>query len=90
MMETLTIADAFQRALLVMTMGSLPILLTAMGVGMLIGILQTATSIQEQTLTFIPKLLAVVAVLMILGPWLFRLVGELAISLFTDLYMYVG
>lgn len=90
MMETLTIADAFQRALLVMTMGSLPILLTAMGVGMLIGILQTATSIQEQTLTFIPKLLAVVAVLMLLGPWLFRLVGELAISLFTDLYMYVG
>lgn len=89
-METLTIADAFQRALLVMTLGALPILLTAMGVGMLIGILQTATSIQEQTLTFIPKLLAVVAMLMFLGPWLFRLVGELAVSLFTDLYMYVG
>lgn len=89
-MDILTIADAFQRALLVMTIGSLPILLTAMGVGMLIGILQTATSIQEQTLTFIPKLLAVVAMLAILGPWIFRLVGELAISLFTDLYKYVG
>jgi flagellar biosynthetic protein FliQ len=88
--ETLTIADAFQRALLVMTIGSMPILLTAMGVGMLIGILQTATSIQEQTLTFIPKLLAVVAMLALLGPWIFSLVGDLAISMFTDLYKYVG
>lgn len=89
-METLTIADAFQRALLVMLVGALPILLTAMAVGMLIGILQTATSIQEQTLTFIPKLLAVVTMLAVMGPWLFRLVGDLAISLFTDLYKYVG
>ncbi len=89
-METLTIADAFQRSLLVMMTGSLPILLTAMVVGMLIGIFQTATSIQEQTLSFIPKLLAVVAVMALLGPWLFRLVGDFAISLFTDLYKYVG
>lgn len=89
-MDTLTIADAFQRALLVMIMGALPILLTAMGVGMLIGIIQTATSIQEQTLTFIPKLLAVVAMLALLGPWIFGLVGGLAVSIFTDLYRYVG
>ncbi len=89
-METLTIADAFQRSLLVMMTGALPILLTAMVVGMLIGIFQTATSIQEQTLSFIPKLLAVVAMLALLGPWLFRLVGDFAISLFTDLYKYVG
>ena len=89
-MDTLTIADAFQRALLVMITGSLPILLTAMGVGMLIGIFQTATSIQEQTLSFIPKLLAVVAMLALLGPWIFRLVGDFAVSLFTDLYKYVG
>ena len=89
-MDTLTIADAFQRSLLVMLTGALPILLTAMGVGMLIGIFQTATSIQEQTLSFIPKLLAVVAMLALLGPWLFRLIGDFAISLFTDLYKYVG
>ncbi len=89
-METLTIADAFQRSLLVMMTGALPILLTAMVVGMLIGIFQTATSIQEQTLSFIPKLLAVVAMLALLGPWIFQLVGDFAISLFTDLYKYVG
>ena len=89
-MDTLTIADAFQRSLLVMMTGALPILLTAMVVGMLIGIFQTATSIQEQTLSFIPKLLAVVAMLALLGPWLFQLVGDFAISLFTDLYKYVG
>ncbi len=73
-----------------MMTGALPILLTAMVVGMLIGIFQTATSIQEQTLSFIPKLLAVVAMLALLGPWLFQLVGDFAISLFTDLYKYVG
>ncbi len=89
-METLTIADAFQRSLLVMMTCALPILLTAMVVGMLIGIFQTATSIQEQTLSFIPKLLAVVAMLALLGPWIFQLVGDFAISLFTDLYKYVG
>lgn len=86
----MTIADAFQRALLVMLMSALPILLTAMGVGMLIGILQTATSIQEQTLTFIPKLLAVVAMLAMMGPWMFRMVCDLAISLFSGLFMFTG
>lgn len=89
-METLTIADAFQRSLLVMMTGSLPVLLAAMVVGMLIGIFQTATSIQEQTLSFIPKLLAVVVIMALWGPWLFQLVGDFAVSLFTDLYKYVG
>lgn len=75
---------------MVMMVAALPILLTAMAVGMLVGILQTATSIQEQTLTFIPKLLAAVGMMALLGPWIFRLVGDFAVSLFTDLYKYVG
>ena len=49
---------------------SLPVLLVAMSVGLLIGILQTATSIQEQTLIFIPKILAVFVCIVLLSPWM--------------------
>lgn len=47
-----------------------PLLLSALAVGLLVGVLQAATQIQEQTLSFIPKLLALVVALVIMGPWL--------------------
>lgn len=47
-----------------------PLLLSALAVGLLVGVLQAATQIQEQTLSFIPKLLALVIALVIMGPWL--------------------
>ena len=47
-----------------------PLLLAALAVGLLVGVLQAATQIQEQTLSFIPKLLALVVALIIMGPWL--------------------
>lgn len=49
---------------------SVPILLVSMIVGLIISLLQTLTSIQEQTLTFVPKLLAIMLALMTMGPWL--------------------
>jgi flagellar biosynthetic protein FliQ len=49
-----------------------PILLTAMIVGLLISIFQSVTSIQEQTLTFVPKALSIVALLVLLMPWMLR------------------
>ena len=49
---------------------SLPILLISMIVGLVISLFQTLTSIQEQTLTFVPKLLAIMLALMIMGNWL--------------------
>ena len=49
---------------------SAPMLLVSLVVGLLISIFQTVTSIQEQTLTFVPKLLAIMLALMIMGPWL--------------------
>lgn len=49
---------------------AVPILLVSMIVGLVISLFQTLTSIQEQTLTFVPKLLAIMLVLMIMGPWL--------------------
>ena len=51
-----------------------PLLLTAMLVGLLVSLLQTVTSIQEQTLTFVPKALAVLGVLILILPWILRTV----------------
>lgn len=49
---------------------SVPLLLVSMIVGIIISLFQTLTSIQEQTLTFVPKLLAIMIALMIMGNWL--------------------
>ncbi len=49
-----------------------PLLLTALAVGLIVGIFQAATQINEMTLSFIPKLLAMAAVLAITGPWMIR------------------
>lgn len=88
-MDALNISDAMNNAMWVIVLASLPILLVAMGVGLIVGILQTATSIQEQTLAFIPKILAVIFSLILFGPWMCRMVGELAVRLFTDMYRYI-
>jgi flagellar biosynthetic protein FliQ len=89
-METLTVSDAFISAIWTMLLAAMPALLIAMSVGLLVGIIQTATSIQEQTLAFIPKMLAVIISLLLFGPWMFRMVSGLAIRLFTDMYKFVG
>ena len=68
---------------------SLPILLVAMLVGLVIGILQTATSIQEQTLIFIPKIVAVLLALVAFGPWMFGRVGDMARLIFGQLERFV-
>ncbi|MFB6344713.1 MAG: flagellar biosynthetic protein FliQ [bacterium] len=49
-----------------------PLLMAGVGVGLVVSILQTATSIQEQTLTFVPKILALITVIGILGPWMIQ------------------
>ena len=55
---------------------ALPMLLVGLIVGLLISILQAVTQIQEQTLSFIPKILALVAVLAIAGPWMLSSVTD--------------
>ena len=62
--------DVLSMAIWTMLAVALPVLLVAMAVGLLIGIIQTATSIQEQTLIFIPKILAVFLFIFFVGPWM--------------------
>jgi flagellar biosynthesis protein FliQ len=61
-----------QHALYIAMMVSAPLLLTALFVGLLVGVIQAATQIHEMTLSFIPKLLAMALVGLIVGPWMLR------------------
>jgi flagellar biosynthetic protein FliQ len=59
-----------------------PILITALVIGLVISILQATTSIQEQTLTFVPKIAAIMLVIALLGGWMFTHLGEYTKRLF--------
>jgi len=59
-----------------------PLLLSALAVGLIVAILQATTSIQEQTLTFVPKVLTILLVLALLGSWMFSSLGDYTKDLF--------
>ncbi len=63
-----------QQALWVTMLIAAPLLLSALAVGLLIGMFQAATSINEMTLSFIPKLLVLVMALVVAGPWMLSLI----------------
>ena len=67
-----TVIDIGQQALMVTVMLATPLLLAALLTGLVVGLFQAATQIQEQTLSFIPKLLAMVVALFATGPWLLQ------------------
>jgi flagellar biosynthetic protein FliQ len=61
---------------------ALPLLLSALAVGLVVAILQATTSIQEQTLTFVPKVLVILLMLGLLGGWMFSSLGDYTVRLF--------
>ncbi|AXU95564.1 flagellar biosynthesis protein FliQ [Erwinia persicina] len=67
-----------------------PLLLAALVSGLLISLLQAATQINEQTLSFIPKILAVVTTIVIAGPWMLNLVLDYMRTLFSNLPYTIG
>lgn len=68
---------------MVLMIVSAPLLGVGMLVGLVISIFQTTTSIQEQTLTFVPKILAIMLVLALLGGWMFASLGDYTVNLFS-------
>lgn len=62
-----------------------PILVTAIAVGLLVSVLQTVTSIQEQTLTFVPKMVAVAIVLIVGSHWMIRTLVDYSIWIFQKI-----
>ena len=68
---------------------SAPMLLVSLVVGFVISILQTVTSIQEQTLTFVPKLVAIFVTLVLTGNWVFKSVAEFLQELCLNFSYYI-
>jgi flagellar biosynthesis protein FliQ len=69
---------------------SAPALLISMAVGLVIAVLQATTSIQEQTLTFVPKLAAILGVLVIFGPWMLNTIVEFTKQIFATIPNITG
>lgn len=67
-----------------------PLLLTALIVGLLVGFFQAATQLNEMTLTFVPKLLALGAVLALAGPWMLRELTDYTISLVQHIPVWIN
>lgn len=65
-----------------------PALIVGMTVGLLVSFFQTITSLQEQTLTIVPKMLAVIATLVLLLPWILGTLREFTATLFENLAFY--
>jgi len=81
--------DVAREAIMKVILVSAPMLLIALIVGLLVSIFQTVTSIQEQTLAFIPKIIAVFISLLIFGPWLLNQMVELVNTLFTSFNIFI-
>ena len=79
------IVEIGQRALEIMLLLAMPLLLVALVVGLLVGIFQAATQINEMTLSFIPKLLAMTAALALAGPWMLKILISYTRELFESI-----
>ena len=79
-----------RQALKLVLMLSGPPLLAGLVVGMLISIFQAATQIQEMTLSFVPKIIAVFVVLIIFLPWMIKVMHGFTIDLILNFYRYLG
>jgi flagellar biosynthetic protein FliQ len=76
------ITAILRQAVLQVLMIASPMLLSALLIGLVIAILQATTSIQEQTLTFVPKVFVILLVLAFLGGWMFTSLGQYTTELF--------
>lgn len=79
------VVNLFREALYTAMLVSAPILLLSLFVGLLISIFQAATSIQEFTLTFVPKIVVVAVILVLLLPWMMEVMITFTINLFHQI-----
>ena len=85
-----TVLNVSQNALLVMSVLLLVLLVPALLVGVLVSMFQAATQINEMTLSFIPKLLVTLLVMVMAGPWIMRVVIDYTIILFEQIPGMLG
>ena len=79
-----------QEALMTVLIVATPMLGLELIVGLMVSVFQATTSIQEQTLAFIPKIIAVFVAILIFGPWMLRIIVEYVTNIFVNLPQYIG
>ncbi len=84
-----TVIDIVQLALFTIIKAAAPPLLMGLSVGLIVSIFQAVTSIQEATLAFIPKILAVLASIILFGPYIQATITELFISLYSSIPAFI-
>ena len=89
-MSVETVSEIGNKALYLIIEVSLPLLLVSLIIGLIISIFQTVTSIQEQTLTFVPKIICVFLSLMLFGHWMLNSMVEFMVELISNFALYVN
>ena len=84
------VMDLAHKTLMVTSLISAPLLLIALITGLVIGMLQAATQINESTLSFIPKLLMLVLSLFVAGPWILRVLIDFTRELYASIPAMIG
>jgi flagellar biosynthesis protein FliQ len=84
-----TVTAIAREALYLIIKTSAPILMISLVIGLIISVFQTATSIQEQTLTFVPKIVCVFLGLMLFGHWILNSIVDYMVELWTNFSLYI-
>lgn len=88
-MDVGSVMDLAVRTMITGVMVAAPVLLVSIVVGLTVSIFQATTHIQEQTLTFVPKVLAIIGILILFGPWMLTVLTEFMRDLFLNANNYL-
>lgn len=89
-MNQLLVIEIGRKALLTVIKVAAPMLGLGLAAGLTVSIFQATTQIQEQTLAFIPKILAVLIAIIVFGPWMLKTLIDFITELFTNIPNYIG
>ena len=88
-MDIATVTQVMSEGIYVTIITAAPLLMISLIVGLVISVFQTVTSIQEQTLTFVPKVLSIFAMMLLMGHWMLNNMVGLMTRLWSDFSLYV-
>lgn len=88
-MDITTVTQIMSEGIYVTIITAAPLLLISLIVGLVISVFQTVTSIQEQTLTFVPKVIAIFTGIMVIGPWMMNNIVTFTQRLWEDFSVYI-
>lgn len=89
-MDQGTVINLAQNTVMSILKVSAPMLLVSIVVGLAVSVFQATTQIQEQTLTFVPKIIAVMGAVLIFGAWMLRVLMEFTRNLYMNINMFIG